>query len=249
MNNVIHSQGIRDGSSGTEVATVLMERTHDISPTHDDDYDLRKELPHTSVIDGFVDFYFEYCNWVYRHVNFPAFMVAWDRYKSGGADRIVLATVCIIMAVTLHYLPSGHELLRALPSDTEELGAHFYNIMRLALQRRQAESRAYTLELVELLLIRTHYLMLSKIDNEETWHVKGELVNIATAMGLHRDPGKEMPLEVAERRRWAWWHVILLERYGQGVIYPAYSGTNPHRLLQLAGIIVRTPHLNCLAPF
>jgi hypothetical protein len=235
MDIIIPSQGTRDGSSGTEVATVLVERVPDISPTHDGDYDLRKELPHTSVIDGFVDFYFEYCNWVYRHVNFPAFMAAWARYKSGGADRIVLATVCIIMAVTLHYLPAGHELLRALPSDTEDLGAHFYNIMRLALQRRQVESRAYTLELVELHLIRTHYLMLSKLDSEEIWHVKGELVNIATAMGLHRDPGKEMPLQVAERRRWAWWHVILLERYGQGVIYPAYSGTNPHWLVVTAG--------------
>jgi hypothetical protein len=226
-----------------------MERTHDISPTFDGDYDLRKELPHTSIIDGFVDFYFEYCNWVYRHVNLPAFMAAWARYKSGGADRIVLATVCMIMAVTLHYLPAGHELLRALPSDIEELGTHFYNIMRLALQRRQAESRAYTLGLVELLLIRIHYLMLSKIDSEETWHVKGELVNIATAMGLHRDPGKEMLLEVAERRRWAWWHIILLERYGHGGIYLAFSGANLVDLLQLAGVYVWTPHLNRLASF
>ena len=147
-------------------------------------------------------------------MNYLAFKAAWDRYKSGaGADRTVLATVCMIMAVALHYLPVGHELLRTLPPDTEKLGTHFYNIMCLVLQRRQAESRAYTLELVELLLIRIHYLTLSKIDSEETWHVKGELVNIATAMGLHRDPGKEMLLEVAERRRWAWWHILLFERY------------------------------------
>jgi hypothetical protein len=190
------------------------ERTPDVPPTHDSDYDLCKELPPASVIDGLVDFYFEYCNWVYRHVNYPAFMAEWARYKSGaGADRTVLATVCMIMAVTVHYIPAGHELLRGLPPDVEELGAHFYNIMRLALQRKQTESRAYTLELVELLLIQSHYLILSKIDSEETWHVKGELVNIATAMGLHRDPGEEMPLEVAERRRWAWWNVISVERY------------------------------------
>ncbi|KAH9996141.1 hypothetical protein BJV74DRAFT_877445 [Russula compacta] len=199
--------GTRDGSGVLEAAAILPEQTRDVPPTHNSDHDLCKELPHASVIDGLIDFYFEYCNWVYRHA-------AWDRYKSGaGADRTVLATVCMIMAVTLHYLPAGHELLRALPPDTEKLGAHFYNIMRLALQRRQAESRAYTLELVELLLIRIHYLTLSKIDSEETWHVKGELVNIATAMGLHRDPGKEMLLEVAERRRWAWWHILLFERW------------------------------------
>ncbi len=141
-------------------------------------------------------------------------MAAWAGYKSGaGADRTVLATVCMVMAVALHYLPADHELRRGLPPDTEELGKHLYSIMRLALQRKQTESRAYTLELLELYLIRVHYLMILKTDYEETWHVKGELVNIATAMGLHRDPGKEMPFEVAERRRWAWWNILIVERY------------------------------------
>jgi Fungal specific transcription factor domain len=152
-------------------------------------------------------------------------MAAWARYKSGaGPDRIVLATVCTIMAVAILYLPTGHELLCALPPDSEAL---FYNIMRVALERKQAEGRrAYSLELVELLLIRVHYLMISKVDHEELWRVLGELVNIATAMGLHRDPGKEMLLEVAERRRWAWWNIIGLERYVNGGIYPVPSSPN-----------------------
>ncbi|KAI0299005.1 fungal-specific transcription factor domain-containing protein [Multifurca ochricompacta] len=206
---------VKDGASASDGLTIFLEPTLDVHPDNDSDYDLRKELPHASVIDGLVDFYFEYCNWVYRHVNHRAFMTAWARYKSGArADRIVLATVCMIMAVTLHYLPAGHELLRALPSDVEELGTRFYNVMRLAFQRKQSESRAYTLELVELLLVRCHYLTFSKIDSEEIWHVKGELVTIATAMGLHRDPGRaNMLSEVAERRRWAWWHIILFERW------------------------------------
>ncbi len=203
-------QGIGDGEADANTP----ERTPDVLPAYDSDYDLCKELPPASVIDGLIDYYFEYCNWVYRFVDHRAFMAAWARYKSGaGADRTVLATVCMIIAVALYYLPADHELLHVLPPDTEELGKHFYRIMRLALQRKQAESRAYTLELVELHLIRIHYLMISKIDIEETWHVKGELVNIATAMGLHRDPGKEIPLEVAERRRWAWWNVVMVERY------------------------------------
>jgi len=33
-------------------------------------------------------------------------------------------------------------------------------------------------------------------------------------MGLHRDPGKwRMHRDVAERRRWAWWHIVLMERW------------------------------------
>ncbi|KAI0255493.1 hypothetical protein BJV78DRAFT_678435 [Lactifluus subvellereus] len=205
---------IRAGSSAPGRAITIPECIRDVRPAYDGDYDLLKGLPHTLVIDGLVDFYFEHCNWVYRHVNHRTFMAAWSRYKTGArADRIVLGTVYMIMAVTLHYLPAGHELLRSLPPDIDELGTRFYNTMRLALQRNRAESRAYTLELVELLLIWCHYLSLSKTDSEEIWHVKGELVNISTAMGLHRDPGKEMSLEVAERRRWAWWHVILYERW------------------------------------
>lgn len=160
-------------------------------------------------------------------MNHHAFVAAWASYKSGaGADRTVLATVCMIMAVALHFLHADNELRRALPPDTEEIGRHFYSIMHLALQRKQTEGRAYTLELVELHLIRTHYLMISKVDSEETWHVKGELVNIAMAMGLHRDPGKEMPFEVAERRRWAWWNIICIERYVHEVIYRVVLGSN-----------------------
>lgn len=82
-----------------------------------------------------------------------------------------------------------------------------------ALARYRAESRQLSLELVELLLIRTHYLTLSKNESEEIWSIRGELVSIGTAMGLHRDPDKwRMHREVAERRRWAWWHILLLER-------------------------------------
>jgi hypothetical protein len=132
----------------------------------------------------------------------------------------------MIMAVALHFLPADHELRRALPPDTEEIGKHFYSVMRLALQRKQTESRTYTLELVEMHLIWAHYLMILKSDNEETWHVKGELVNTATAMGLHRDPGKEIPFEVAERRRWAWWNVLIFERYVHGGIYRVLLGPN-----------------------
>jgi hypothetical protein len=177
-------------------------------------------------------------------------MAAWARCKSGaGADRTVLATVCMIIAVTTLYLPAGHELLRALPSDIEELGAHYYNIMRLILQRKQTENRAYTLELVELLLIRSHYLMVSKTDSEETWHVKGELVNIATAMGLHRDPGREVPLEVAERRRWAWWNILMVERYVHRGICPVSSRLILFDFLQVARVFTRTPYRNRITPF
>ncbi|KAK0453175.1 fungal-specific transcription factor domain-containing protein [Armillaria borealis] len=179
------------------------------------DRDLLAMLPSLDVIDGLITFYFECCNWVYRHVNEKAFSSQWDRFKSGkSADRIVLATACVIMGVAAHYLPSDHQLLEQFSETPQEQGNKFFDVSQMALQRRHAESKKYNIELVELLLIQCHYLTLAKTESEQVWQIRGELVSIGTALGLHRDPGKwRMHRDVAERRRWAWWHIILLERW------------------------------------
>ena len=182
--------------------------------TQEYDRDLLALLPSLEIIDGLIKYYFEYCNWIYRHVNQSSFTHQWERYKSGAkADRIVLATACATMAIATHYLPVQHHLLEGFQDTHEEIGFKFFDVSSTSLQRHQAESKAYSLDLVELLLIRAHFLTLSKTEGEEIWHVRGELITIGTAMGLHRDPGKwRMHRDVAERRRWAWWHILLLER-------------------------------------
>ncbi|KAF8656412.1 hypothetical protein AX16_002556 [Volvariella volvacea WC 439] len=180
------------------------------------DSDLLQMLPSIEILDSLIAYYFEYCNWIYRHVHQPSFAHHWERYKSGNsADRITLATACVIIAVATHYLPPGHRLLESFDEVAAvERGAKFYEVGVVALQRRLEETKAYTLELVELQLIRTHYLNMSKTDSEDVWRLRGELISIALAMGLHRDPGKwGMHRDLAERRRWAWWHVVLLERW------------------------------------
>ncbi len=185
-----------------------------LSMNQDYDRDLLALLPSLEIIDGLINYYFEYCNWIYRHVNQPSFLHYWGRYKSGAqADRIVLATACAIMGIATHYLPVRHPLLESLGETHEEIGLKFFDVSTSSLLRHTAETKKYTLELVELMLIRTHFLTLSKTDSEEIWHVKGELITIGTAMGLHRDPGRfRMSRDLAERRRWAWWHIFLLER-------------------------------------
>ncbi|KAJ4472068.1 fungal-specific transcription factor domain-containing protein [Lentinula aciculospora] len=179
------------------------------------DRDLLTLLPTVEVIDGLIAYYFEYCNWIYRHVNQPSFSHNWQRFKNGvNSDRIILALACAIMAIATHYLPAQHSLLESLSETHEQLGQKYFDVSTQALHRKQQETKSYTLDLVELLLIRTHYLNMLKNDSEEIWHIRGELVTIGTAMGLHRDPGKwRMHRDVAERRRWAWWHIILLERW------------------------------------
>ena len=124
----------------------------------------------------------------------------------------MLATVCAIMAETLYDLPESHPILDSLQERRERLRIRYYDIMRSALHRYQLEPNAYSLDFVELLLIRSQVLMRSNIHNEEIWRVNRELVAVGTAMGLHREPGTGMPIDVAERRRWAWWHIIGMER-------------------------------------
>jgi hypothetical protein len=120
-----------------------------------------------------------------------------------------------MMALATQYLPAQHQLLEGFSETPEEIGLKFWEISGTSLQRRLAESRSYTLELVELLLCRCHFLTMHKNDSEEIWTIRGELVTIAMAMGLHRDPSKwrkRWDQATAERRRWAWWHIVLLER-------------------------------------
>lgn len=185
------------------------------------DEDLVPLLPPIHIVDGLIEYYFEYCNWIYRTVNEPAFMTGWAAFKSGAnGDRIVLCTVCILIALTVRYLPPGHALLLSLQGTVEDIGSRYYGVMLEALHRyreatrKEGQGKGYTLALVEMLLVRCHYLTYAKEDPEDTWSCRGELISIGTAMGLHRDPGKsKYDRIVAERRRWAWWHIILLERW------------------------------------
>jgi hypothetical protein len=145
-------------------------------------------------VDALLDYYFEYCNWVYRHVNQAAFLLAWQKFKTGhSSSRLTLATAAL-SALVIRYLPPGHGLLDPLPtavqseSSYDELSTQYYNTMKLALQRYKDENNPYTLEFVELQLVRCHYLTFTKTGPEEVWSVRGELMTVGTAMGLHQDP-------------------------------------------------------------
>ncbi|CCM04027.1 uncharacterized protein FIBRA_06184 [Fibroporia radiculosa] len=202
----------------------LDEDTNDPSssePSHSTVYDddLIAFLPPVEVVDGLIAYYFKYCNWIYRHVDETALLAGWAHYKAGqGSDRLILGTVCVIICLAIYYLPPGHALLNGLPGPIDEHARRYHGVMRVALKRYREESespaRMYTLPFVELLLAETHLLAFCRDDPEEIWSLGGELVSIATAMGLHRDPANiDVGSSVAERRRWAWWHIILFERW------------------------------------
>lgn len=215
---------LQDDARDNGDTTPERQASEEARPRGDYDRDLIEQLPSVQVLDGLVTHYFAHATALHRHVHEPAFLKSWEAYKAGESpDKLALATACAITSVAAYFLPATHELRTSLgpppPSVTEgadELDAHaeqLYNVSMQALERHQSGTKKYSLELIELHLVRCHYLTLARKDSEEIWSIKGDLVTTATAMGLHRDPGQwKMNKTVAERRRWAWWHILLLER-------------------------------------
>jgi hypothetical protein len=178
--------------------------------------DLLTHLPEDiAIVDELIERYFDTCTWFYAHLNKPAFTQSWSRFKqSTHPDNIVLATVFVVLAISLQYLPNDHPLLHSFSGDPRAIGDHYFTMASTALERYRVERRPPSLELVELLLLQTHYLSISKSDCEEVWMIRSELISSATAMGLHRDPGRwKMSKDLVLRRRWAWWNIMLVERW------------------------------------
>ncbi|KAH9930823.1 uncharacterized protein B0H18DRAFT_1116537 [Fomitopsis serialis] len=179
------------------------------------DADIVAQLPDHNTVEYLINHYFECCNWIYRFVHEPTIRDAWWRFRNGQSmTRVELATVCVVIAIAIQYLPlSRHKLFSALRGSAIELGNTCFKLSRDLLERHREITPTHTLEFVELLLAQTHYLIVFETRLEEVCIMCGELLTIATAMGLHCDPQNVLPVELAERRRWAWWNLILIERW------------------------------------
>lgn len=185
------------------------------------DLDILALLPDLSIVDNLINFYYESSTWENRYLNYEAFMSTWSKFKNDSDfqsiynnDRIFMATVFLIMAIAALYLPSRHQLIAPLNTHPSDLAENYYNQSCILLQRYRMERHPYTLEFVELLLLNTHYQLVTKERCEDLWSSRGELVSVATAMGLHRDPSMwKLPKEEAERHRWAWWNILLTDRW------------------------------------
>ena len=188
-------------------------------PTNPYDQDILDLLPPLSAIDTVIAYHFDYCTWGKRLIYPSTFHANWKRYKNGDwPDRVMLGMVCVILAITVQFLPRNHRFVEEYTVDCtrEELGVKYYDIMLTVLSRRDnsRQPRSYSLDLVELYLIRCHFHTICGIDMEESWVLRGQVVSMCLAMGLHRDPSKwKMTEEVADRRRWIWWNLMMVDRY------------------------------------
>ncbi|KAG8893532.1 hypothetical protein FRB99_001891 [Tulasnella sp. 403] len=111
-----------------------------------------------------------------------------------------------------------------------ELSKQYFSLAEVAYQRAQPPNSSssrpmLSLDVIEYLLIKFHYLTLrleageingsGTTDIERIWKVRGILVSMAVAMGLHRDPAqwKKFGKEERDRRRWAWWNILGVDRW------------------------------------
>lgn len=72
-----------------------------------------------------------------------------------------------------------------------------------------------SLALLEVYLILAHYHATVKLGDsgEQMWALSHKMINIATHMGLHRDPGGSGFSErEVSKRRWLWWNILSYER-------------------------------------
>ncbi|KAG8693062.1 hypothetical protein FRC08_009345, partial [Ceratobasidium sp. 394] len=177
--------------------------------------DLLAKLPDVAIVDGLLKHYFENCTWLNRYLNQPSLQTSWTRFKiSTCTDHLTVSILFVVLAISLHYLPKSHPLAAQL-NGAHSLSDEYYENSTIALERQRANGpKVPTMELVELHLLRAGYLSISKVDCEEIWTIRGEVMSIALSLGLHRDPGKwRLNHEQIERRRWAWWNVLQLERW------------------------------------
>ncbi|KIJ26036.1 Glucooligosaccharide oxidase [Sphaerobolus stellatus SS14] len=207
------------------------------SPSLRDD-DLLSYLPSDpNVVEGLITHYFETCQWENRYLHHASFTHAWARFRANlNPDRLTLATVFVVLAIAVQFLPARHPLLESFNESAVDLSENYYAFGCNALTRYHAERRTYSLELIELLLLRTHYLTITKDQCEDLWSIRGEIVSTAIAMGLHRDPGRwKITRELAERRRWAWWNIMLIERWQAFMFGRPLSICNHHFDTQFPG--------------
>ncbi|KAI0319401.1 hypothetical protein OF83DRAFT_806161 [Amylostereum chailletii] len=203
------------GGHGTGIGSTALQLEAD----SDYDKDILELLPVLPLVDRLLQFYFEEASWLHFHIQESMFMPRWERFKAGEHSPYTLATACVLIAIAIRHLPVSHALFAELTEGSgpsrEELSIRYYDVLYAALARIPADSRGYGLDLVEFLLVRYHFVMLVTMDSEELWSLRGEMVTVGLAIGLHRDPGERMErdAEDAERKRWAWWHIVAFDRY------------------------------------
>jgi len=165
-------------------------------------------LPNRDVlVERLLRFYFEGCTYLCYVIEPVAWFAEWRREcaDTTKTNIVTLATAYMMLAIAMNYLPDRDSLIAHLPQDVSpvELGRRWYTASLNCISRYRSLGAPPSIEYIELLLLRAQYRSISETNSTELWSVKSDIGAVATALALHRDPGKwDLAPSQIERRRW-----------------------------------------------
>lgn len=165
-------------------------------------------LPNRDVlVERLLHFFFDSCTYLCYVIEPVAWLAEWRRDCADTAETnvITLATAYMMLAIAMNYLPEGDSLIAHLPQEVTpvELGRRLYTASLDCISRYRSLRAPPSIEYIELLLLRAQYCSISETNSTETWSVKSDIGAVATALALHRDPGRwNLAPSQIERRRW-----------------------------------------------
>jgi hypothetical protein len=185
--------------------------------TQGSDAEILSLLPEKSVVDAKVALYFQAFETTYRILHEPTF---WDEYRTfweqrqGGAVTSSFATVLVlIVALTKCLAPNDMNIFMGDSSADRETASDLIETCDAWLQRQSRKHLTlhfFQLQCLSLLAKRVNCLKL-----KQDWVSSGDMIRIAIASGMHRNPSLMRGGRVSEfdkeMRRRLWVTMMELE--------------------------------------
>lgn len=204
-------------------------------------------LPQRSVADRMVECYFKFRHplhpYLHEHLFYPRYERIWLRQE--GSEENALDINMGWLALVNMVFAFGH--------DNEPYGANRHRGGTLYFKRAQvlvfsASLHPTTIELVQALLIMSHYLH-NRLDLNNSWTMLGLATRAAQQLGLHLSVGSDTS-SIAEQeiRKRTWWGCFVLDRLLSAKVgrHPTIDESEDSADLPLAVDDAHFPIENCI---
>ncbi|KAF2033867.1 hypothetical protein EK21DRAFT_57810 [Setomelanomma holmii] len=184
--------------------------------TRGTDEEVYANLPERSTVDLQVGLYFRTCETTYRILHEPSFWMEYHKFweqKASGVSQPSFAVILILLIATTKCLsPKDDVFLGDTTADRQ--GASDLIEVCDAWIGRQSRKRL-TLQFFQLQCLSVFAKRVNCVKMKQDWVASGDLVRLALAAGLHRDPsqlstGKISVFEMEMKKR-LWVTVMELE--------------------------------------
>ncbi|KAF2440990.1 hypothetical protein P171DRAFT_419065 [Karstenula rhodostoma CBS 690.94] len=181
------------------------------------DEEIFLQLPDKTTLDPQVALYFQTCETSYRILHEPSFwreyQAFWDRQSNDESLTPFAAILLYILAITKCLQPNDGNIFVGDSAVDRDTALDFIETCDMWLQRQSRKQTTLTffqLQCLSLLAKRLNCLKL-----KQDWTTSGDIIRLAIAAGLHRNPslisrGRISEFEKEMRRR-VWLTIVELE--------------------------------------